>query len=160
MGWEDIAPEVPMWKSEPECKNCKKLKEMYADSCSESDSLFSEIKLLRADCQRLEMGKVEALALVFSHEGHIAKLDGRIKVLEAELAKCQQVATPIGFGEILQSALDERDNLRTRHAALVTTTRAIAGSGIELDDNRIPYVVMQIDRSVLEELKAALAEVK
>jgi len=44
MGWEDIAPEVPMWKSEPECKNCKLLKEMYADSCSESNSLLSDLK--------------------------------------------------------------------------------------------------------------------
>ena len=49
----------------------------------------------------------------------VTQLESRVRELEAELAKCQQVATPIGFGEILQSALDERDNLRSRHAALV-----------------------------------------
>jgi len=115
----------------------------------------------------------------------IAAAKERIKVLEAErdrLKSClygllealqakhidELIAKSpehlIKFGEVVKDSYQEKAaeviDLRARHAALVTTTRAIAGSGIELDDNRIPYVVMQIDRSVLEELKAALAEVK
>jgi len=58
------------------------IKKQYADTCSEADSMLSEIKFLRADCQKLEMAKAEAMALVMSHEGHIAKLDERIKMLE------------------------------------------------------------------------------
>ena len=55
MGWEDIAPEVPMWKSEPECKNCKLLKEIYADSCSESDALLLDLKSERTSVNELSL---------------------------------------------------------------------------------------------------------
>jgi hypothetical protein len=68
MGWEDIAPEVPMWKSEPECKNCKKLKEMYADSCSESDSLLLDLERERKSVNELSL--------------YCQKLERQIKVLE------------------------------------------------------------------------------
>ena len=96
----------------------------------ENDKLRAERDRLKEECVRWEA----------MYEGMMAERDG----LEAELAKCQQVATPIGFGEILQSALDERDNLRDRHAALVE----VAGRTV-LNN---PHTT--------GELKAALAEVK
>ena len=95
------------------------------------------------------------------YEGMMAERDG----LEAELAKCQQVATPIGFGEILQSALDERDNLRSRHAALVKLVTKIAQpiscgcnpcTGDCVSQNALQIYLDEIKA----ECKAALAEVK
>ena len=79
---------------------------------SDKDFMAAHIEELESRVRELEADE----------EFHICKNNEyveQIKNLEAELAKCQQVATPIGFGEILQSALDERDNLRARHAALV-----------------------------------------
>ena len=47
MGWEDLPPVSPAWvQNVGGCDNCEKLEKMYADACSESDSLLSEIKEL------------------------------------------------------------------------------------------------------------------
>ena len=110
---------------------------------NEINRLESRVRELEAERDRL---KEECVRWEAMYEGMMAERDG----LEAELAKCQQVATPIGFGEILQSALDERDNLRTRHAALVEKVdqaeKWLSGGG-----DKVHVSIM---------LKDALAEVK
>ena len=53
MGWEDLPPVSPAWvQNVGRCDSCEHLEAQYRNSCSELESLLSEVKLLN---ERIEV---------------------------------------------------------------------------------------------------------
>jgi len=62
-----------------------KARKLILELALELGGLQHRILALEADCRTLEMGQADALALVLSHEGHIAKLESEIDQLNGRL---------------------------------------------------------------------------
>ena len=75
-----------------------KARKLILELALELGGLQYRIASLEADCLTLEIEKAEALALVISHEGHIAKLEAENKKLRDALATWKDADNPFRKG--------------------------------------------------------------